>query len=194
MHADDYRAHFVGEYLTAVELDGDVTVEITGTAGAELEDPETQKPRHKLVVSLRDRKSWVLSRTAADCLAALFGSLRSGWVGHRVTLYRDPDVRVGAEKVGGIRVRGCPELREPIILVVKLRRRKPQQITLIPTGTTGARTTAHALADAGITTAQLDAWLRATGRPTSTPDGLARSGAWLTPERIAEIRAHQETP
>lgn len=47
---------------------------------------------------------WRPSKGMLDLLAACWTTDAKTWVGHRVTVYNDPDVMFGREKVGGIRV------------------------------------------------------------------------------------------
>lgn len=47
---------------------------------------------------------WRPSKGMLDVLAACWGKSMAGWVGRRVTLYNDPDVKFGPDVVGGIRI------------------------------------------------------------------------------------------
>lgn len=47
---------------------------------------------------------WRPSKGMLDVLAACWGVDSKAWVGHRVTLYCDPDVMFGKDKVGGVRI------------------------------------------------------------------------------------------
>lgn len=47
---------------------------------------------------------WRPSKGMLDVLARCWGSDAKQWVGRRVTLYNDPDVMFGKDRVGGIRV------------------------------------------------------------------------------------------
>ena len=47
---------------------------------------------------------WRPSKGMLDVLAACWGTDAKQWVGHRVTLYNDPDVMFGPNKVGGVRI------------------------------------------------------------------------------------------
>ncbi|MBN8882988.1 MAG: hypothetical protein J0H73_11825 [Salana multivorans] len=47
---------------------------------------------------------WRPSKGMLDVLAACWGKSMAGWAGRRVTLYNDPDVRFGADVVGGVRI------------------------------------------------------------------------------------------
>ena len=47
---------------------------------------------------------WRPSKGMLDVLAACWGTDAKAWVGRRVTLYCDPDVMFGKDKVGGVRI------------------------------------------------------------------------------------------
>lgn len=47
---------------------------------------------------------WRPSKGMLDVLAACWGTDAKAWVGHRVTVYNDPDVMFGRDKVGGVRI------------------------------------------------------------------------------------------
>ena len=130
----DYRALFKSEYIAAVEL-GDKTPTMT-IASVKLCKLEQEDGRHKDkgIIGFRETdRGWVLNRTNAQCLAAMFGNDTDGWIGKRVTLYSTP-VRVGPKTEPGIRVKGSPDITAPMTVEVKLPRKKPQQMTMQPTG------------------------------------------------------------
>lgn len=137
----DWRALFKGSYLVAVEFGGrEPTFMIRGvdTINLEQEDGQT-KP--KAIVFFDDAKGdgyagcdrgWVLCKTSAMCIAAMFGNETDAWIGKRVTLYAT-DVQVGKEKKPGIRVKGSPDIKAPITTSVKLPKKKAFSVTLTPT-------------------------------------------------------------
>lgn len=47
---------------------------------------------------------WRPSKGMLDVLAACWGTDAKQWVGRRVTVYNDPDVMFGKDKVGGVRI------------------------------------------------------------------------------------------
>lgn len=181
----DYRTAYGGRYLTAVEIPeaGD-DFTITGARIVEVEDPKTKAMKKRLEVGLQGLpKTWLPARTASGSIAAMFGDRVAAWTGRRVTLHCDPRVKVGGKVVGGIRVLGSPELREPMSIEVDLGSRKPPaKVTLRPTsrGAAPARSAAPAaapspgpgpaptLADLGLTLAGVDALLQEKGRPPAT--------------------------
>jgi len=65
-----------------------------------------------------ERKDWLLCKTNAACMAAMFGDSIEGWAGKDVSVYFDPTVRFGAEAVGGIRIGGSPQLTRTLEVLV----------------------------------------------------------------------------
>lgn len=174
----DYRTAYGGRYLTAVEIPeaGD-DFTITGARLVEVEDPKTKAMRTRLEVGLQGLpKTWLPARTASGSIAAMFGDRVAGWTGHRVTLYCDPRVKVGGKVVGGIRVMGSPELREPMSVEVDLGSRKPPaRVTLRPTGRGSASQPAPPTLDSlGLTRAGVDALLAEKSAAPATPETLPR--------------------
>ena len=90
-----YKGLFRGDYIAAAEFGGrEPTLKIAhvqferlpslgnGTAeGAEAQE----KDRAVVYFESMDR-GWVLNRTNAECLGAMFGSVLRDWIGKRVTL------------------------------------------------------------------------------------------------------------
>lgn len=140
----NYKAGFQGKYIAAVDFGVTMPAEPTVTIRAvplekveQLKDDDGGGPakmRDRWIVYFEEsQRGWVMNRTNAICLAALFGDDVEGWVGHKVTLYATP-VQVGPKKDLGIRVKGSPEISAPKSVQVKLPRRKAVTMTLQPTG------------------------------------------------------------
>ncbi|WP_296249620.1 hypothetical protein [uncultured Stenotrophomonas sp.] len=90
-----------GEHITSDLLAaGPETYTITDVTEVTLEG----KKRHAVHLAEIDGKTWVPALTIIKSLVELWGPSISVWKGQRVTLYRDPDVRMGKQVVGGIRV------------------------------------------------------------------------------------------
>src|SRR3990167_8592081 len=51
------------------------------------------------------RKAWLSGPVTQATIAAMYGPYLEQWVGKRIALYVDPDVMMGRDKTGGIRVR-----------------------------------------------------------------------------------------
>lgn len=71
-------------------------------------------------------KGWVINRTNAECLRAMWGRDTDAWVGHRVTLH--PIVWQGEELA--IRVKGSPDLKESMSVEIKLPRKSAFTVRL----------------------------------------------------------------
>jgi hypothetical protein len=134
-------AAFRGDYIAAVEFEGKtplVTIDHVKIVDLVGEDGSTkQKP----VVYFRESKrGWVLCKTTAQGLAAMFGAETDKWTGKRVHL-RAEEVQVGKERKPGIRIAGSPDVAGPVTFELRLPRKKPKRVTL-------AKTTAGKAAEA----------------------------------------------
>lgn len=137
-----WRDYYDNEYLTGDALpDEGRTFTITGKNRAELEGKDGKE--HKLALTFSDGNKWVVNVTNSVCCEHMFGSkFPVDWVGHAVTLIFDPTVKFGKDTVGGIRVKGSPELSKPLTFQFQENsRKKPRQVTLQPTDTTSPPTT-----------------------------------------------------
>lgn len=128
----DVDAFFPSRFIKAVDLGGkDVTLTIESVVGDELEG-EKGKQFKGIVSFVGAKKKWVLNRTNALCLKALWGRETDAWKGHRVTIY---PTTFNDEPC--IRVKGSPEIDKPLEFELKLPRKKPRQMKLMPTGKAG---------------------------------------------------------
>lgn len=154
-YAGHWKGAMTGDYLAAVEFDGrQPTFRIRSARLIPLEvrrldgdsrDGDSAKTKDKLVLFFdptKTNKGWVLNRTNATCLAAMFGDVVAGWVGKSVTLNAEL-VQVGPKKELGIRVVGSPDLNDPVRAKIELPRRKPIFRELVPTGRRHAMTDAE---------------------------------------------------
>jgi len=136
-----------------------------------------------------ERKDWLLCKTNAACMAAMFGDAIEGWAGNDVAVYFDPTVRFGAEAVGGIRIQGSPQLTRTLEVRV-YQQKKKVTYTLRPTDALIAT-----LSGLGLTLAALDAVTPEGTPPPSASTGPRRAklAEWLTTpsaaDRIAAARA-----
>jgi hypothetical protein len=128
-----WQAMFRGDYVTAAEMgDARPTLTIAGAKVVRLAG-EDGREKDKGVVTFRETdRGWVICKTVAACLGAMFGDETDGWVGKRVTLYAT-EVAVGREKKLGIRVVGSPDLAKPVEAEIRLPRKRPFKMKLIPT-------------------------------------------------------------
>jgi hypothetical protein len=131
----NWEAMFASDYIRAVDFGSRVfNGEISEVRLCKMEDEKTGKEKDKGVVFFKGQpKGWVLCKTNAICLAAMFGPETTGWAGKRVTLF-SAEVSVGKEKKPGIRVRGSPDLPKPLAVEIKLPRKKAFTMKMQVTG------------------------------------------------------------
>jgi len=142
---------FLGTYITAAEIVGKtptLTVERVALEEVELmkkDDGDVGKMKDRVIVYFQKvKRGWLLNRTNAECLRELFGSRETNdWIGKRVTLH-SVNVKVGPKMEPGIRVKGSPDITEPIVFELRLPRKRPIQTTLVPTGKPETRPTTEA--------------------------------------------------
>jgi hypothetical protein len=103
---------------------GPITVTIMGVKRGNKEQP--------VVVEIEGHKPWKPCVTMSRILATAFQGLPQGWIGQRVTLYRDPEAMFGGHKVGGIRISHLSGLDGPTTYTVTDSRIKTSQVTIYP--------------------------------------------------------------
>lgn len=138
----DMGLGFLGTYITAAELVGKeptltisrVTLEKVESLKAS-DDAGAGKMKDRVIVYFKESKSdrgWLLNRTNAECIKELWGRETEDWIGHKLTLHTT-QVRVGPKVEPGIRVKGTPEIDKPRTFDLRLPRKKPIPVTLLPT-------------------------------------------------------------
>lgn len=199
----DWREYFGGRFVSGPDFTTPKTLTIHHTGDETIEDPDNKKPpQHRLVVYWAEKaKPWVISKTDAQCVGAMFGDDMNGWAGKRVTLQFDTEVMFGRDKVGGVRVKGSPDISEPITVTVKLRKRRPVDIVLVNTGQRQAQQEAPTadlatvLSDAELTLDDLNKWRDSVKKGPVTDDMPKelkdKIGGWLAADsaRLDAIRA-----
>lgn len=139
-----YKNFFAGDYLSAVEMREKMGAEalvvtITSVKKVRLEsmgpvdgEGASKKEKDRGVCYFKEvDRGWVLNRTNAECLVAMWGEETDKWIGKRVALITTM-VRLGGKQELGIRVAGSPDLKEPVVAVIKLPRKKAFEMRLIP--------------------------------------------------------------
>lgn len=138
----DYKLGFLSDYIAAVELAGkEPTLTIASVVLEKVESLKNDgdgpgKVKDRWIARFKESKGergWLVNRTNAESIRAMWGNDVKQWVGHKITLFTTP-VRVGPKMELGIRVKGSPELKEPLRFELKLPRKKPVWVTLLPTG------------------------------------------------------------
>lgn len=100
-----FRKFFPTGFIDESDLPKDVTVTIAGVAMESLQIPGRSK-EDKLVLTFEGaKKKAVLNKTNAIRIAKMYGNDTDDWVGKKITLYFDPSVKFGNDRVGGVRVR-----------------------------------------------------------------------------------------
>lgn len=129
-----YDQLFPSRFIKAGEFAGKpVTLTITGVDLEELEKEDGTAKSSPIVSFNETKRQWVLIKTNAQCLVAMWGSDVDGWIGHKVTLVPERDASGLSDSGFCIRVQGSPELTQTIQASIKLPRRKPIARKLIPT-------------------------------------------------------------
>lgn len=79
-----------------------------------------------------DRRVWRPSVTVLKLLVEAWGDDATKWVGRRATLYGDPSIMFGPDRVGGIRVSHVSHIDAPITAVLTKTRGKRAAHTVQP--------------------------------------------------------------
>jgi hypothetical protein len=77
-------------------------------------------------------RPWKPCKTAARCLATIWGTNSAQWIGLRCTIYNDPTVTWAGAAVGGIRVSHMEGLDKPRTLQLTKTRGKKGAVTIQP--------------------------------------------------------------
>jgi hypothetical protein len=75
------------------------------------------------------------SKTVLRILAQAWGRETNDWVGHSMTIYRDPAVKWAGEEVGGIRVSALSHIDKPFTLNLPTSKGKHAKATVTPLAT-----------------------------------------------------------
>ena len=94
------------------------------------------------------RRPFKPSKSMRRLLVAAWGKDSSVYEGRSLTLFRNPDVTFGGEKVGGIQISHMSHLDKPLTLALTVRRGKRAQYTVEPL--TAPASPASQLTDADI--------------------------------------------
>lgn len=123
-----------GDYLAAAEFGERLFHgKIARVSPVSVEEDDGKTKRKPVVFFEGNPRGWMLCKTNAICVAAMFGDAVDSWIGKSVTLFATM-VKVGKGQELGIRVKGSPDLTGTVSATVKLPRRKPFTMRLVPTG------------------------------------------------------------
>ena len=92
------------------------------------------KAEAKYDIELTDggERVWRPPLTMLRILMATWGEETELWRGHRVTLFLDPEVMFGGDKVGGIRISHLSHLDKPLLTKVTKKRGRRENFTVQP--------------------------------------------------------------
>lgn len=132
---EDYRKLFTGKYLASPDIGAsEPTVMIERVVIESVEDEKKGKRDRLILYAHGAKKGMLLNRTNCILIAAMFQTNKPReWVGHHVTIAAR-DVQMGPDMVKGLRIIGSPELPAPMTVEVNLPKKRPQIVTLAPTG------------------------------------------------------------
>lgn len=107
-------------------IGGPITIKVT--------DVNVQTGDQPIAVSYAgdNGRPWKPCKTAARCLAAIWGANAAQWVGMSCTIYNDPTVTWAGAAVGGIRVSHMEGLDKPRSLQLAKTRGKKGAVTIQP--------------------------------------------------------------
>lgn len=124
------------------------------------------------------------SKSMRRVMVAAWGSDTAAYMGQRLTLFREPSIKFGADPVGGIRIAAMTGIDKPLKVALTVTRGKREPFVVQPlsdsaprregkSADTRAAKMAAAFADFGVTPEQLD---QRIGRPAVewTDDDLAQ--------------------
>lgn len=83
-------------------------------------------------VQLEGSRPFRPSKSMLRVMVAAWGIEGDAWVGHRLTLYRDPDVLWAGQAVGGIRISHMTGISEPLKLALTKTKQQRQLFTVHP--------------------------------------------------------------
>ncbi len=154
---------------------GPVTVTI-----ADAKPGAAEQPVDILLVETPGR-AYRPSKSMRRVIVAAWGAKSDAYTGRRLTLYRNPDITFGGQKVGGIEISHMSHIEQPLTIALTRARGKRVPFTVKPLPAVVARDW-HAEADAMTDVDALRALHAAAkhaGAPASTLDAIVARGKAL---------------
>lgn len=140
-----------------------------------------------------DHRVWRPAVTVLKLLVEAWGDDATQWVGRRATLYGDPTITFGPDKVGGIRVSHLSHIDKPVTASLSITRGKRKMHTVqplieapAPVSDTAARARQAVewfTATHGVTQANLEAHI---GRPITEWTDADLTDLSAHPEKVTE--------
>ncbi len=114
--------------LTADDLIGrELTIEITDVAGG-----GTKEQPVTIHYAGEDGKPWKPCKTMRRILVGAWGKDGKSYIKRKITLYRDPEVQYGGQKVGGIRISHLSHIDKPLTMSLTATSKSKKPITIQP--------------------------------------------------------------
>jgi hypothetical protein len=107
-------------------LGSPITVTITGAVEG------TSEQTLFISVAEVQGKTYRPSLTMMKVLGAVWGDETDDWIGKRLTLYRNPDIKFGGVVVGGIEISAMSDIERPVEVSVLEKRGKRKTFTVKP--------------------------------------------------------------
>lgn len=141
----DISELFPNRFLKSQQLKkGDATLTILTVAIEKFPGKKRGQEDVKGVITFKETHlAWILNKTNASCLAAMWGRETNAWIGKRVTLWPMPFSNpFTGEQTTALRVRGSPELQADLPCSLQIGR-DVVQVTMkktVPRGKAAANT------------------------------------------------------
>lgn len=129
-----YDQLFPGRFIKAGEMGGKATTLTIKNVYLDGLESESGATEQKAIVAFEQTpREWVLNKTNAQCLLAMWGPDSDDWIGKRVTIFPERDASGLSDSGLCIRVKGSPDITEAVVATIKLPRRKPVTRKLVVT-------------------------------------------------------------
>ena len=161
-------------------LDGAATVTITGVEAGTREQP--------VFIHLAEypNRTYRPSKSMRRVLVALWGRNSDAYIGQKLTLFRNPDITFGREKVGGIQISHASHIDRPVTVPLTVGRGKRATHTIQPLADDAATTDTVTVTPTDIKNATSIDELRDLWGKTSNPATRA-----ALQQRVNELTSQQ---
>lgn len=123
---------------------------ITGPVTVTVQDVTKGTPEQPVNVNLAEYpgRPYKPSKSMRRVMVAAWGKEASEYAGRRLTLFRNPDITFGRDKVGGIEISALSHIDKPLTLALTATRGKKKPFTVQPLADEPARDWEQAIEDA----------------------------------------------
>ena len=108
-------------------ITGPVTVTIT-----DVKRGSSEQPVDFVTAEFGPARPYKPSKTMRRIIVAAWGTKTSDYVGRRITIYRDPDITFGPNKVGGIRISHLSDIPKRLEIALTVTRGRRSTFTVEP--------------------------------------------------------------